>query len=45
MASREVMKMLREMGEVRGGPLPMKDRHRSNFLSALEALIRRVKRS
>lgn len=32
MASREVMKMLREMGEVRGGTAPMKDRDRSLFL-------------
>jgi len=44
LASREVMKMLREMGEVRGGPAPMRDRDRSNFLSALEALIQKQRR-
>lgn len=44
LATREVMKMLREMGEARGGPAPMTDRDRSAFLSGFEQLIQKIKR-
>ena len=45
MATRELMKGLRELGEMRGGPAPMSPRDRSQFLSALENLIQAIKRS
>ena len=44
LATREVMKMLREMGEARGGPAPMTDRDRSALLSGFEQLIQKIKR-
>lgn len=44
LATREIMKTLREMGEAKGGPAPMSPRDRSNFLSAMEQLIQKVKR-
>lgn len=44
LASRELMKGLRELGEVRGGPAPMSPRDRSHFLSALEQMIQALKR-
>ena len=44
LATREIMKTLREMGEARGGPAPMSLRDRSNFLSELENLIQIIKR-
>lgn len=44
LATRELMKGLREMGEVRGGPAPMTPRDRSAFLSGLEQLIQKIKR-
>jgi uncharacterized protein YaiI (UPF0178 family) len=43
-ATREIMRGLREMGETRGGPAPMSPRDRSQFLGELEQLIQRVKR-
>ena len=44
-ATRELMRGLREMGEARGGPPPMTPRDRSQFLGALEQLIQKVKRN
>lgn len=44
LATREIMKGLREMGEARGGPAPMSARDRSSYLSELEQLIQRIKR-
>lgn len=44
LATREVMKVLREMGEARGGPAPMTDRDRSKFLQGLEQLLQQQKR-
>lgn len=44
LATREIMKTLREMGEARGGPAPMSQRDKSNFLSELERLIQFIKR-
>lgn len=44
LATREIMKGLREMGEARGGPPPMTARDRSQFLSLLETVIQAVKR-
>lgn len=45
MATRELMKELREMGEVKGGPPPMKPKDRSSFLSTLDRIIQGIKRS
>lgn len=44
LATRELMKTLREMGDVRGGPPPMSPRDKSAFLSELEQLIQKIKR-
>lgn len=44
MATRELMKHLREMGEVKGGPPPFEKRDRSAFLSSLDRVIQVVKR-
>jgi uncharacterized protein YaiI (UPF0178 family) len=44
LATREIMKELREMGEVRGGPSPMTPRDKSNFLSGFEKVIQKVLR-
>lgn len=44
MATRELMKHLRECGENMGGPAPMSPRDRSNFLSSLDRIIQRIKR-
>ncbi len=44
LATRELMKTLREMGEVRGGPAPMSPRDKSAYLSGLEQLIQKIKR-
>ena len=44
LATRELMKGLREMGEAKGGPPPMTPRDRSAFLSGLEQLIQKIKR-
>ena len=44
MATRELMKELREMGQVGGGPAPFAPRDRSQFLSNLDRIIQSVKR-
>lgn len=45
MATRELMKHLRELGEARGGPPPFEKRDRSAFLGALERVIQSIKRA
>ena len=45
MATRELMKELREMGQVGGGPPPFEKRDRSHFLSNLDRIIQLVKRN
>jgi len=45
MANRELLSNLRAMGEITGGPKPMAQRDRSRFLSALDEVIQRLKRS
>lgn len=45
MATRELMKELREMGEVRGGPSAFEKKDRSQFLSTLDRLIQKLKRA
>jgi uncharacterized protein len=44
LATRELMKHLRELGEVKGGPAAFEKRDRSNFLSALDRIIQGIKR-
>lgn len=44
MATRELMKHLRELGEMKGGPAPFEKRDRSNFLSSLDRIIQGIKR-
>jgi hypothetical protein len=44
LATRELMDQLRQMGEMTGGPAPMAKRDRSEYLSALEGVIQRLKR-
>lgn len=44
MATRELMKHLREMGEVRGGPAAFDKRDRSQFLSSLDRIIQAIAR-
>lgn len=44
LATRELMKHLRELGEVKGGPAPLEKRDRSNFLSSLDRIIQSIKR-
>jgi uncharacterized protein YaiI (UPF0178 family) len=43
MATRELMDQLRQMGEMTGGPAPMGKRDKSEYLSALEGAIQRIK--
>ena len=43
MATRELMKHLRELGEMKGGPPPFEKRDRSNFLSGLDRIIQSIK--
>ena len=45
LASRNLMEDLRASGQVTGGPKPFSPRDRSNFLSALDGAIVRLKRS
>lgn len=45
MATRELMKHLRELGEVKGGPAPIEKRDRSNFLGSLDRIIQSIKRT
>lgn len=44
LATRELMKHLREMGEVKGGPPPFEKRDRSAFLGSLDRIIQAIKR-
>jgi uncharacterized protein YaiI (UPF0178 family) len=43
MATRELLKHLRELGDVKGGPPPFEKRDRSSFLSALDRIIQSIK--
>ncbi|NTU59456.1 MAG: YaiI/YqxD family protein [Deltaproteobacteria bacterium] len=45
LAGRELADLLRQMGEVGGGPPPMGKHDRSRFLSSLDEMIQRVRRS
>jgi uncharacterized protein len=45
LATRELMKHLRELGEIRGGPPAFEKRDRSNFLSSLDRIIQSIKRT
>lgn len=45
LATRNLMADLREAGEVTGGPAPFRQRDRSAYLSTLENIVTRVKRS
>lgn len=45
LATRELMKDLRELGQVKGGPAPFEKRDRSNFLNSLDRIIQSIKRS
>ncbi len=44
MATRELMKHLRELGEARGGPPPFDKKDRSAFLGSLDRVIQGIKR-
>lgn len=44
LATRELMKQLREMGEVRGGPPAFQNKDRSQFLSSLDRIIQNINR-
>ncbi|MGZ3695972.1 MAG: YaiI/YqxD family protein [Bdellovibrionota bacterium] len=44
MATRELMKNLREIGEGRGGPAPMDKKDKSRFLGKLDQIIQSLKR-
>jgi uncharacterized protein len=44
LATRELMKHLREMGEMKGGPAPFQNKDRSYFLSSLDRIIQSIKR-
>lgn len=44
MATRELMKHLREMGEMKDGPSPFQNKDRSQFLSSLDRMIQAIKR-
>lgn len=44
MATRELMKHLRELGEVGGGPPPFEQKDRSKFLGSLDRIIQKIKR-
>jgi uncharacterized protein YaiI (UPF0178 family) len=44
-ATRELMKHLREVGVSRGGPAPMEKKDRSQFLGKLDQVIQRIKRA
>jgi uncharacterized protein len=43
LASRELFKELREMGQMGGGPAPFEPRDRSKFLSNLDRVIQKIK--
>lgn len=44
LATRELMKHLREMGEMKGGPAAFQNRDRSQFLSSLDRIIQNINR-
>jgi uncharacterized protein YaiI (UPF0178 family) len=44
LATRELMKHLRELGEVKGGPAAFEKRDRSQFLSSLDRIIQNINR-
>ena len=44
LANRELLKHLREMGEIKGGPAAFGPRDRSQFLNALDRIIQSIKR-
>jgi uncharacterized protein YaiI (UPF0178 family) len=44
-ANRELMKNLRYMGEITGGPAPMQKNDRSKFLGMLDQIIQNLKRN
>lgn len=44
MATRELMKHLRELGEMGGGPPPFEQKDRSKFLGSLDRVIQKIKR-
>jgi uncharacterized protein YaiI (UPF0178 family) len=44
LASRELMDLIRQMGEAAGGPPPMGKQDRSRFLSSLDEMIQTVRR-
>jgi uncharacterized protein YaiI (UPF0178 family) len=44
MATRELMKHLRELGEIKGGAPPLEKRDRSHFLNSLDRMIQSIKR-
>ena len=44
LATRELMKELREIGQMSGGPPPFSARDRSQFLSGLDRIIQAIKR-
>ncbi len=45
LATRNLMQDLREAGEITGGPKPFAARDRSDFLSALDLAVVRLKRA
>lgn len=44
MATRELMKHLRELGEMGGGPPPFEQKDRSKFLGSLDRIIQKIKK-
>ncbi|MGE3262576.1 MAG: YaiI/YqxD family protein [Bacteriovoracia bacterium] len=44
MATRELMKNLREWGEMRGGPAPMEKKDKSRFLGKLDQIVQSIRR-
>ena len=44
-SDRELMKSLREIGAVRGGPAPFEKKDRSRFLGKLDQIVQAIKRS
>ena len=44
LATRELLKELRDMGQVGGGPAPFEKRDRSEFLSQLDRIIQQIKK-
>lgn len=44
LATRELMKELRESGQISGGPAPFSPRDRSKFLSSLDRIVQAIKK-